>query len=709
MIKKTFCRICPAVCGLDVDVEDHRIVSIKADRDNPLSQGYSCMKGRSWETLRTSPRRLAHCLQRDPQTGALTGIAKTTALDAIAEKMRSIIAEHGPRAVAGYIGTGGQIQSIGLSFLEAWLQGLGSTMLFTSMQIDQPGKAVAAEWHGVWAAGPQQFSTADVVMLIGCNPIVSSMSWLGGPPPWYPTALKQARKRGMKVIVIDPRVTETAACADIHLQLKPGEDATLMAAMIRVILREELFDRSFCDEHVQGVTELRQAVDAFTPEYAAIRTGLPAEQIVAAARVFASGSRGQAISGTGPSFAPHANVAEYLILVLNTLCGRWVRPGDRINPPSVLLPDVPVPAQALPEQFMPPMFRPSANAEPSRIGNVRKVYGAMPTAVLSDEILMPGPGQIKALFVIGGNPAASFPDQKKTLRALRELELLVCIDVNRSETAEYAHYVLPATHPLEREDLGWSHTFFSEYPFSVYTDRVVAPMGESEDEWRYLVELSARLNSPIQLPGGEIDPKNPPSNRIVNQLLWPNSRVSIEDIAAHPGGAIFERFADVRAIAPIPEMKAFLQVGAAGALTELQSVLDETCGSASDEFDFLLICRRAKNAVNSMHHELLDPQVRNPLYVHPDDLQRLDLHGGDTVDLRSEEGCVQAVVEADSSMRVGVISMYHSCGLSEVARWSPAQGTSVSQLISTDRHTDAITGMARQTAIPVSISRRAVV
>jgi anaerobic selenocysteine-containing dehydrogenase len=705
MIKKTFCRICPAVCGLAVNVEDDRIVSIKADRDNPLSQGYSCLKGRSWEALRTSPRRLTQCLQRDPQTGEFVAVAKQGALDGIAEKMRSIIAEHGPRAVAAYIGTGGQIQSIGLSFLEAWLKGLGSSMLYTSMQIDQPAKGVAAEWHGVWAAGPQQFSTADVIMLIGCNPIVSSMSWLGGPPPWYPTALKQARKRGVKVIAIDPRVSETAACADIHLQLKPGEDATLMAAITRVILHEELFDRSFCDEHVHGIAELKGAVELFTPEYAAERAGLSADQIVAAARLFAGGTRGQAISGTGPSFAPHANVAEYLILVLNTLCGRWVRPDDRVNPPSVLLPDMPVPAQALPEPLIPPVFRPSANAERSRIGSVRKVYGAMPTAVLADEILLPGPGQIKALFVIGGNPAASFPDQEKTLRALRELELLVCIDVNRSETAEYAHYVLPATHPLEREDLGWSHTFFSEYPFSVYTEPMVSPIGEAEEEWRYLVELSARLGTPIQLPGGALDPKNPPPNRIVNQMLWPASRVSIDEIASHPGGAMFDRFADVRAVAPLPEMKAYLQVGAVEAMVELRAVYAEVRGATATGFDFLLICRRAKNAVNSMHHELLNADARNPLYVHPDDLQHLGLNHGEIVRMRSEDGCVEAIVAADASMRRGVVSMYHSCGLPAAGRWNPAQGTAVARLISTDHHTDPITGMARQTAIPVSISR----
>src|SRR5688572_703291 len=263
---KSFCRFCHAVCGIEVDVEDGRVTDVRGDRDHVVSQGYLCVKGRELAAQHTSPARLRSATKRLAD-GAFADLPSETALDEVAERVAAIVARDGPNAIAVYSGTHGLFSS-GKPTVLAWANAIGTQWYFTPNTIDQPSQMTAVARHGGWHAGGQRFADADVLLFVGNNPGVSAFSREGGPP--YANAfrhLRDARRRGMKIIAIDPRRTELARTADLHLQVRPGEDPTLLAGMVRVVLDEGLHDRAFVAAHLDGVEALRVAVADYTPEY----------------------------------------------------------------------------------------------------------------------------------------------------------------------------------------------------------------------------------------------------------------------------------------------------------------------------------------------------------------------------------------------------------------------------------------------------------
>ena len=228
------------------------------------------------------------------------------------------------------------------------------------------------------------FDESDAWLLVGNNPLIS-MS--GGIPPANPARrLREANARGMKLVVIDPRRTEVARFADVYLQPRPGEDPTLLAALLHVVIRDGLVDRDFVRDHVSGFAELEAAVAPFTPRFAAERAGVPAAEIERAARVFGGAQRGCGVAGTGPNMAPHGNLTEYLLLCLNTVCGRWRRAGERVANPGALLP------QAVPVAQAQAPRRAFGFGEKLRVRGLANSAAGLPTAALADEILEPGRG-----------------------------------------------------------------------------------------------------------------------------------------------------------------------------------------------------------------------------------------------------------------------------------------------------------------------------
>ena len=425
--KVSFCRFCHAFCGIKVDVQEGRVVKVVGDVNNPMYHGFTCVKGRSLPAQHNHPDRLLHTMKRAGD-GTFEPVAVQQAIDEIAARLRTIIDETGPRSVALYAGTYSFHYPAGNEAGRGFLNAIGSRMRFSSGSIDQPGKGVARALHGTWSAGPQPFGEADTWLLIGANPAVSM--W-GGVPQYDPSRrLRDAKARGMRLIVIDPRRTETAANADLFLQPRPGEDPTILAGLLRVILTEGLHDRDFVDADVEGLDALRAAIEPFTPDYVERRACVPAQLIVDAARMFAAGRRGSVTAGTGPNMAPRGTLTEYLVACLQTVCGRWLRAGEPVPNPYVLLPQRVAKAQA--DSRIPV----SGYGEQLRVRGLGDNPGGLPTAALADEILLDGDGRVRALFAVGGNPVAAWPDQLKTLDAMHSLDLLVCLDIKMSATAK---------------------------------------------------------------------------------------------------------------------------------------------------------------------------------------------------------------------------------------------------------------------------------
>ena len=287
-VKRSFCRICHAACPVNVHIDDRtghkRVIKVTGVDEDPIFNGYTCIKGRQLPDQIHDPARLRAALRRRPD-GTFEEVASSDALDEVAAKLKAIIDERGPRAVATYTGTGSYQNAPSHPVARAFHKAIGSISYYTSVTIDQPMKATAVMRMGVWEAGPQNFTDADVLLAIGYNPMVSSFAPFGGLQGTDPFATLRKRKaEGLKLVVIDPRRTELAAQADIHLQVKPGEDPTLLAGMIKVIVNEGLHDQGFCNQWVDQdqLDALALAVEAFTPDYVAERCGVDADDMIAA-------------------------------------------------------------------------------------------------------------------------------------------------------------------------------------------------------------------------------------------------------------------------------------------------------------------------------------------------------------------------------------------------------------------------------------------
>jgi len=701
---KTYCRICTAYCGLEVDVADERIVGLRGDRQDPLSGGYTCIKGRQLAHQQAGPNRLRGSLRRCTD-GSFEAIGSRRAVREIGERLAGILAAHGPRAIGSYSGTAAYSNSGLLPLIRAWHRGIGSCSNYSTMTIDQPSKIVAVARQGVWGAGPHSFASADVIMSIGNNPLVSGLTLPGGIPGTNPfKTLEDARRRGLKLICVDPRRSEVARRSDIHLQLRPGEDTSLLAGMLRIILDEELHDRDFCAEHTEGLAELKAALADFSPDYVERRSGVPRAQLFEATRLFAAGPRGCVSSGTGPDMGPHPSLNEHLISCINGICGRYNREGEAIPNPGVLGVPVPRPAQVIAPELLPPTLQ-LGGASTSRFRNLSRMFDEMPTTTLADEILTPGQEQIRALIVTGGNPAVAVPDSARMIEALESLDLLVTIDISLSETAKRSDYVLAARHSLEREDLTEFMDLFYEVPYSHFTRAVVNPDFDTLEDWEPFVAWSGMLGGKIELPGGEVPLDEPLSKLDLLKRSLPATRVPLDEIRDANGGKVFEEVAAVAA-PPIPGLAARLQLAPAGVCDELRQVRAEDFLDARSRFSHLLICRRMKMVLNSVGQDFPDSQKQaatNPAWMNEKDVAALGCEAGDVIEIESEVDRILAVVATTDEVEPGVISMAHCWGRPDGGRPDAKSGSNTAQLLSPEREWDPVTGMARMTAVPVNV------
>jgi anaerobic selenocysteine-containing dehydrogenase len=700
----TFCRVCHASCPMEVDVQDNRVIAVRGVMDDPLFEGYTCIKGRQIPDQMADPNRLRAAMRRRPD-GTFEEVASGEALDGIAAELRRIIDTYGPRAVASYTGTGGYQNSVAVPAARAFHDGLGSSSFYTSVTIDQPAKGLAGLRLGGWEAGYNSFTDSDVHMAIGYNSMVSSYAPIGGLQGTNPFVVMRRRKaEGMKLIVVDPRRTELAGFADIHLQIRPGQDATLMAGMIRIVLEEGLQDHEFCERWMSQMGELHAAVDGFTLDLVAERCQLAADDIVAATRMFAAGPRGTAGTGTGPNMAAHSSLSEHLVVVLNTILGRVNREGDLLENGLLLYPEAPHRAQATAP-------REPARGPHARIRNLRGYRGEMPAATLAEEILTPGEGRIRALIVSGGNPAVAFPDHELTLRALDDLELLVVIDYRMTPTAEFADYVIAPTMALERADVPHLMDRWFRAPYTNYTEPVVERDGDVLNEWEVFWELASRLGSQLPLPGGSPDMTVRPTTDEIIDRSYAGSRMPLDEVRAnkrtvHMNMQLVVQPAEEGATArftPAPD----------DLMAELAEVLAETsstfAGTDVSAYPFRLVSRRLKHVLNSTGTELpglARKGTTNPAYMNPLDVAELGLTNGEIIEISSPQSVLLGVVEGADDVKRGVISMAHSWGGRSLTDEKVRDiGSPTSRLVSVDVGHDPVTGMVVSSAIPVAVKK----
>jgi anaerobic selenocysteine-containing dehydrogenase len=704
------------MCSVKLTLEDGTISHIIGDKDNPVYHGYSCVKGRNFHNFHYSPERITQPLKKTDD-GSFAPVSLDKSLDEIAAKLHQIIEKHGSRSVAMYSGTFSHFCPAGVMTRHAFMDAIDSPMRFSNATIDQPGKPIAMAMHGRWGAGPQPFETADVCLIVGANPLVSM--W-GGIPPFNPARrLHQARKNGLKLIVIDPRHTETARKADLHLQCLPGFDPAIIASLIQVIISEQLHDQGFLDADTQGLSVLSEAVSTFTPERVAAVAGISAENIRSASRLFANAKSGIATGGTGSNMAPHGTLLEYLILVLNSLCGRWIKTGEVIPNKGVLF-------RMHSGYARTEKTRPGWGfGEQLRVRGLRDTAAGLPTAALADEILTPGEGQVKALFVIGGNPLVNWPNREKVQKALASLELLVVIDPQMSATARCADYIigprfgfeLPATSFASEGIVFYGLSLGMPEPFAQYQPALIEPPDGSEvvEDWRVFYELAKRLGLGLGYFGMEFNMDHPPTSDELLSAFLARSPVSLDEVKKHPAGAMF---AEQTVVAkPKEEDWPFkLNLAHEDMMKELALVeagLEQASQLAESSWsdrglNLLLISRRQHEVYNSVGHNLpaLARKVAyNPIYMNPEDAASLQVDDGDRVELSTHRSSVPGIVKLAPDVRRGVVSVAHGFPNFPAGKQSDGHpGTAVSALIDDEIDYDPISGLPVMSAVPVSVS-----
>jgi anaerobic selenocysteine-containing dehydrogenase len=705
---KTFCRNCTSHCGLEFEVDNDCLVSVRGDANHAMTGGYFCVKANmSVDLGKGDQDRLTQCQKRS-EDDSFVPVTAVDAVDEIGERISELVSRYGPRSVGIFYGTGSYLNGLSWPLMKSFLCELGSPNLFSTMTIDQSARWVAMLRMGTMASGAYSPAEVDTLLIVGKNPLVSHQL-IGFFRPGK--SLVELRERGADVILVDPRATETARHASLHLAVKPGEDVTLFAGMIRLILDKGWQDEDFCHRFVDGVEALREAVEGYTPDYVRQRSGITAEQLLNAAEKFALAPKSLAVVGTGPCMGPHSNLAVHLVECLNALCGNFNRAGDRIDNQSVLFP----------RPFVETAISPNRSWETGvqcHSASTGQLFGEFPTGALPDEILTPGENRIRALIVLGGNPVTAIGQPEKTLRAFADLDLLVTIDPRMTETARMSHYVIAPKLQYERHDLSTVMDGITGYtrPFVQYTAPVVTHPPGTVDEGEFFWQLAQRLD--LQLvykkmilgmdynaiaEGHGVDMERMPDGEQLASWWCEGTALEFDTLKSRPGGVLVE-MPDTQ-VQSAPDNAARMSLCPDDVAIELAQVLDET---AVVDYPYRLVTRRLLECLNSLYRDSAQTRRRYPsnyAYMHPDDIAREGITAGDSVQIRSAYGAISALVRPDRGLAPAVVSMAHQWGDPDVTLDPDGnKGAFTGRLVSLDHEVESINRMPRQTAIPVKVS-----
>ncbi|MFZ0832220.1 MAG: molybdopterin-dependent oxidoreductase [Mycobacterium sp.] len=667
----TFCRYCLAACGVAVTVEGNRVTKISADKQNPHSWQDFCAKGRTANQVVEHPRRILNPMRR--VGGAYVETSWEEAISDIAARMTALIEADGPDAIGLYYGNPAGFSSSNVLFMNAWLDAVGTQNRYAVGSVDQNAMhVVAGAMYGSELMAPvSDIDNCDYFLLVGTNPAVSAWNWLETVPGGWKRALERQRL-GAKIVVVDPLRTETADHADVHVAIRPGQDWALLLAMVKVILEEGLEDAADCRELATGVPELRRLVAEADLDDLAARCGVSRAVIGQVARDFAAAPAAMAITRTGVSMHLTGTIGEWLGHVLNVITGRMDRPGGRRFEPGYV--------DAL---RLAGLAKPSDHR--SRLRGRGMVAGAHALAELPDEITTPGPGQVRALVINSGNPVVSGPDGARLDEALSQLDLLVAIDFVQRESHRHAHWLLPAVHWLERDDLMAFTSNFHDEPYVQYGRRAVEPPAGAREEWRIFVDLALAMRKPLfgvrgvngfvqatralaritGRPGVEFTP------RWINRLLVATSRkvngrkVRWRDIMAHPHGLVLgpREFGHLRHALRTDDKR--IHAAPPEFVARTRQLLAAPRPRAPEGYPFQLANQRNRHSMNSWLNEL--PGLhrsgkRNDILIHPKDAATLGIADGDRVRVLSASGSIEVAATISDKPRQGVVIVDHGWG-----------------------------------------------
>lgn len=715
------CNICEAICGIEITVEGERL-NIRGDKDDPFSQGYICPKAVALQDIHFDKDRLKHPVRRTPH--GWQRIDWDEAFEEVTQNLKRIRAQHGRNSVATYLGNPNVHNSGALLFAPGFIRSLRTRNRFSATSVDQLAHHVAGYLmfgHQLLLPIPD-IDRTSFFLILGANPAVSNGSLMTAPG--VSRRLQEIRRRGGKVILIDPRANETARLADLHLFIRPGTDVFFLLALLHVVFDEGLVRLGTLASFTKGVETVANLVAEFSPERVAPVTGIDSDQISALAREFASAESAVCYGRIGVSTQEFGGVCQWLINVLNIVTGNLDRAGGAM----FTLPAFdPVSAQ---ESLAP---RGSYGRWHSRVRKLPAFAGELPVAALAEEILTGGSGQIKALVTLAGNPVLSTPNGRELDRALASLEFMASIDFYINETTRHAHIILPPTSPLERGHYDVAFHLLAVRNTTKYSPPLFRAASDTRHDWEILLELQTRMQHDGPFSGLIGRTKR----ELIRRFVGPE-RILDLGLRFGPYGARVNPFSkglslrkvrkavhgiDLGPMTPcLPERlrtaDKCIELTPEVLVKDLERVKARFLAPVSFESNghLLLIGRRQLRSNNSWLHNSERLVKGNPakpactILMHPADAAHRQLTRGQKVVVRSRVGSVVLPLEVSEEIMPGVVSIPHGWGHDQPGiQLGVAQqyaGTSINDL--TDNLTvDALCGTAAFNGTPVTVELNA--
>ncbi|WP_432056671.1 molybdopterin oxidoreductase family protein [Streptomyces sp. bgisy022] len=735
------CPLCEATCGLTLTVEDGRVTRARGDRDDVFSKGFICPKGAAFPALDSDPDRLRAPLVR--VDGVLREATWDEAFDAVAAGLRPVVERHGPHAVGVVLGNPNVHTMAGALYPPLLLAGLGTRSLFTASTVDQMPKHVSSGllFGDAQAIPVPDLDRTDHLLLIGANPLESNGSLCTAPD--FPGRLKALRARGGTLTVVDPRRTRTARLADRHVAVRPGTDALLLAAMVTVLLDEDLTDLGGLAPHVQGADELAAALADFTPETVAPACDVDAGTVRALARELAAAPTAAVYARIGSCTVPHGTLASWLVDVLNTLTGNLDRPGGALFPQAAT---DRTPRPAGPGRGF------ALGRWHSRVSRHPEAKGELPLAALAEEIDTPTDHgtPVRALIAVAANPVLSAPDGDRLDQALESLDFMVSVDPYLNETSRHAHVVLPPPPPAQSPHHDFAFNRLAVRHQVRYTRPAVplepGRMAETEIVARLILAATgqhgadpAAVDALVvdQTLGKAVrDPNSPVHGRDPRELAarltgddGPERRLDLmlrlgpygDGFGARPDGLTLERLLahphgiDLGPLRPRLPQPLKTVSGKVELLPE--PIVDDLprlrAALAERPAGLVLVGRRHLRSNNSWMHNvpaLTGGTNRCTLHIHPEDAGRLGVRDGEPVRVKGAGGEVTTPAEVTTEVRRGVVSLPHGWGHdrpgTRLRHAATDPGVNVNQLLDGSL-LDPLSGNAVLNGVPVEVTAQA--
>jgi len=712
------CNLCEAICGLEIILEENKIVSIKGDKKDPLSKGHICPKAIALQDIYNDPDRL-----RQPVRRTESGWEKLSwndAYDEVTNNLKKIQKQYGKNAVGVYQGNPTVHNLEAMLFSSAFTRTIKTKNHYSATSVDQlPEQLVSSEMFGHSLLIPlPDLDRTEFVIIIGGNPVVSNGSLMTAPG--VKKRLIAISERGGMVVVIDPRKTETAAIADEHFFVKPGTDALMMLAMLQYLFAQKLQSLGTVSNFTKDLKVVEKLVKPYTPEVVAPITGIPAERLKELVRNFCVAGSATCYGRIGVSTHEYGTLTQWLIVVFNIVTGNLDFPGGTMfsKPAFDFL------ARSAKKGSSKKKKRKDFGSAFSRVRKMPNFNGEFPVATLAEEITTEGEGQIKAMVTNSGNPLLSTPNSNKIDQAFAQLDYMVSIDFFINETTRHANIILPPVSALERPHYDIVFHSLAIRNTARFSTALFKPPKDARTDTQIFTELGWRMSSVnlvskikgwfkktlMQRLGAE----HAINDQLKKGPYGKSHNLTLKKLLDHPHGI------DFGAMTPCLPNRLFTedkQINLAPVifvkdLERLQQqYLNETNTSDTAELDLLLIGRRDPRTNNSWLHNsyrMVKGKNRCLAMIHPEDAASRNIEDGELVHIKSRVGEINIAVAITDEMMPGVISIPHGWGhdLEGVELRVAKEHSGVNTNILTDEFLlDAISGNAALNGVPIALSR----